>query len=56
MELSSLLDFIVRRGMSVNLLLGEEKVAELRAKGERDLEVVVHNAGALRRMMEELMR
>jgi hypothetical protein len=56
MDFTSLLDFLVKKGMSVNLLMGEERVAELRAKGERDLEVVVHNPGALRHLLEELVR
>jgi len=56
MDFTSLLDFLVRKGMSVNLLMGEERVAELRARGERDLEVVVHDARALRRLLEELVR
>ena len=56
MDIVPLLDFLARRGMSVNLLLGEERVAELRTKAEKSFEVVIHNPRALRRLLEELLQ
>jgi hypothetical protein len=55
MDFTSLLDFIVRRGMSVNVLLGEERVVELRTKAEKSFEVVIHNPQALKRLLQEFV-
>ncbi|WP_456475043.1 hypothetical protein [Candidatus Pyrohabitans sp.] len=55
MELTSLLDFIERRGMSVNVLLGEERIFELKPKAGKSFEVVIHNPEALKRFLQEFV-
>jgi|GEM_PF-4911239 hypothetical protein len=55
MDFTSLLDFLVRRGMSINVLMGEERILELKPKAEKSFEVVIHNPQALKRLLQEFV-